>query len=128
MNSNPILQLLQTGWRVTLGATTTAVETFQNPTLRSQRLGELQIVLQEKIQEWEAKGAITEQEARQLLEQLMNRSQTPPASTVERPPSSTPASPPPSSATEQNELEELTAQVAAMRAELERLRNSETGR
>ena len=125
MNSNNLVNLLQTGMRVSLGATTSFVETLQDPQKREESLSQLRLQLSERITEWAQKGEITEQEARRLIEQIWRQS-----SNSERPPATgTPSDtvPPPTTVAAPNlqlEIEELTAQIAAIRTELEKRRNS----
>lgn len=127
MNSNNLLQVLQTGFRVSLGATTSLIETLQDPQKRQENLSQLNSELSQRVTEWAQKGEITEQEARRLIEQILRQqsnSESPPTTgtandTVTNPPT-TVATP-----NAQLEIEELTAQIAAIRTELEKLRNPE---
>lgn len=125
MNSDNLLQLLQTGLRVSLGATTSLVETFASPEKREENLSQLKSELSQRVTEWEEKGLITEQEARSFIDTILrqqtnstNSSTTETASDNVAEPSTTAASP-----TAQLEIEALTSQLAAIRAELEKLRN-----
>ena len=127
MNSNNLLQLLQTGFRVSLGATTSLIETLQDPQKREENLSQLNSELKQRVAEWAEKGEITEQEARRLIEQILRQqsnSERPPttgtASDTVTNPSTTTVSP-----NAQLEIEELTAQIAAIRTELEKIRNPE---
>lgn len=128
MNSDNLLQFLQTGLRVSLGATTSLVETFANPEKREENLSQLKSELSQRVTEWEEKGLITEQEARSFIETILKQqnnstgsSTTETASDSVAAPSTTTASP-----TMQREVEALTSQLAAIRAELEKLRNSDS--
>lgn len=122
MNSDSLIQLLQTSVRVTLGATTSLIEVLQDPTKRDENLTKLREEWSKLSEEWESKGATTEQEARTFVNNLLNqrfagnRSSSSTTVTVEAP-----VAPP----DVQVELQELTAQIAAIRAELEKLRNQE---
>lgn len=128
MNQDTLTHLLQQGFRVTLGATASLVETFQDPQKRDENLSQIRSELDQLAQEWAAKGEMTEQEARNLVDNLLNQlgkqpsSPTPGASpsTV----TTTPTQPAPPDV--QLELQELTAQIAAIRTELEKLRNSDS--
>ena len=125
MDSNHLTQLLQKGLRVTLGATASLIEVLQDPEKREQNLARLRSDLSQLAEEWDTKGAMTEQEARNFVDTLLeqrNRQQaqssydsTTQASTA----TATPTAPPDL----QLELQELTAQIAAIRTELEKLRN-----
>ena len=128
MNSNNLLQFLQTGFRVSLGATTSLVETLQDPQKREENLSQLRLELSQRVAEWAQKGEITEQEARNFIESMLRQqsnSASPPATGTRTDSGTTPprtaASP-----TVQLEIEELTAQIAAIRTELEKLRNTGT--
>ena len=128
MNSDTILQVLKKGFRVTLGATASLVETLQDPQKREENFYTFRENLSERVQEWAEKGEITEQEARNLVDSILRQRQSqghPPATETPRESTSTTNSPtaPPNV---QQEMQELTAQLAAMRAELERLRDSES--
>lgn len=126
MNSNNLLQLLQTGFHASLGATSSLVETLQDPQKREESLSELRIQLGERIAEWVQKGEITEQEARNFIETLL-RQQTNSRNTATTAATSdtvgTSPTTPVASPNVQLEIEELTAQIAAIRTELENLRN-----
>lgn len=127
MNSDNLTQLLQQGFRVTLGATASLVETLQDPQKRTENLFQLRTELSQLTTDWAVKGEVTEQEARifvdNLLSQLGNLSSnsTPAPSPSNVSSTPTDAAPP----DVQLDLQELTAQLAAIRAELEKLRNSD---
>ncbi|MBE9117813.1 hypothetical protein IQ249_18090 [Lusitaniella coriacea LEGE 07157] len=117
MNPNNLIEFAHKGFRVTIGAATAFVETLQDPQQRTETLSEMTAELNEKIQAWAAKGELTEQEARRMVEEMLARQETP---TGEK---TAPQESPPSS-TVNAELQELTARVAALRLELEQLRKS----
>lgn len=126
MNSNDFTLLLQKGFRITLGAATTLVETLQDPLQRERSLTNLSSKLGQLSEEWAEKGAVTEQEAREFVSRTWGQAE-PRSSTVTV---DVPATVPPSSttapATVQADLQELTAQITAIREEVERLRNKES--
>lgn len=132
MNSDTVLQLLQRGFRVTLGATASLVEILQDPQRRDANLSKLRTELDQLAQEWAEKGSVTEQEARNFVDTILhqgNRSTPSPteSSGYDYGSTTTVAAPPsPASPDTQLELQELTAQLAAIRAELEALRNQES--
>jgi polyhydroxyalkanoate synthesis regulator phasin len=126
MNPDTILQTVQKGFRVTLGATAFLIETLQDPQRRDENLYRLRVDLDQLTEEWAAKGEMTEQEARNFVDTILsqraaqsNSSDTSSASGG----SSTTAVAPPDV---QLDLQELTAQIAAIRAELERLREQDS--
>ncbi len=68
MNSDNLTQLLQQRFRITLGATASLVETLQDPQKRNQNLSDLRSELNHLTQEWAEKGEVTEQEARNFVD------------------------------------------------------------
>ncbi|MBW4541328.1 MAG: hypothetical protein KME43_19635 [Myxacorys chilensis ATA2-1-KO14] len=119
MNSDTVVQLLQRGFRVTLGATTSLVEILQDPQKRDANLTKLRLDLGELTQEWATKGEVTEREARSYVDNFMaeRRAMSGPTTVT-----TTATEVPPTSTEVQLELQELTAQLSAIRAEVERLR------
>lgn len=121
MNSDTLAQLLQKGFHVTLGATATLVESLQDPQRREANVSKLTNELSQLAEEWEAKGATTEVEARNFVNNLWQ--QTPPNPASSSAPVTTPVTTPPSDV--QQDLQDLTAQISAIRAEIERLRSED---
>lgn len=128
MTSDTVVRLLQTSFRVTLGATTSLVEVLQDPQKREANLTKLRTNFEELTREWAEKGEVTEIEARNYVDTFIaqRRSEMNSASTTV-PTTATPVQPPVQSTSPevQLELQELTAQLAAIRAEVERLRMEE---
>lgn len=123
MSSDNLTQLLQRGLRVTLGATASLVEVLQDPQKRSENLAKLQQEWSQLSEEWAARGEVTEQEARDFVDRwFQQRSGNTPGTPPSADPTSTPAAPP----NVQLEIQELTARIAAMRAELEKMRENES--
>ncbi|MBW4474100.1 MAG: hypothetical protein KME45_27555 [Stenomitos rutilans HA7619-LM2] len=123
MNSDKFVQLFQQGFRITLGATASLVEALQDPAKRDENLTKLNQDWSILSAEWAQKGEITEQEARNFVDTLLTqRSASSPTGGTSSTTVTTPSAPP----DVQLELQELTAQIVAMRAELERLRNENT--
>ena len=124
MNTDNLTQLLQQSFRLTLGATASLVETLQDPRKRTDNLDWMQSELNHLTTEWAAKGEMTEQEARNFVNNFLNQlrnqapSPTPGASpsTVTTPSKAAPPD-------VQLELQELTAQLAAIRTELKNLQS-----
>ncbi|MBD2098081.1 hypothetical protein H6F90_23710 [Trichocoleus sp. FACHB-591] len=127
MDSNNLTYLLQKGLRVTLGATTSLIEVLQDPQKREQNLSQLRTDLSQLAEEWDAKGAMTEQEARNfvdtILEQRQRQQAQPPYDATTQAQTSTGTATPAAPPDVQLELQELTAQIAAIRTELEKLRS-----
>jgi polyhydroxyalkanoate synthesis regulator phasin len=121
MNDN-LTQLLQKSLRVTLGATATLVESLQDPQRREANISKLTTELSQLAEELETKGATTEQEARNFVNTLWSQQTTQTASRPANPTPTPQATEPNPAADVQQDLQELTAQIAAIRAEIERLR------
>lgn len=129
MNSNNFLELVQKGFRVTLGATASLVESVQDTQKREQNLELLKSDVNLVVQQLAEKGEVTELEARTFLNSLMTQANDA-SSTQSYGTPSTPATTPVTTVVQPNvqlELEELTAQIAAMRTELEKLRDPNSG-
>ncbi len=128
MSPDNVVQLLQKGFRVTLGATASLIEILQDPQNRQENLSKLKVELDQLAEEWEDKGERTEQEARNFVDTVLNQSSHSSSGATDSPPSGTAtatAPPPATSPDVQLDLQELTAQLAAIRAELEKLREQE---
>ncbi|HBE21313.1 MAG TPA: hypothetical protein DEG17_04605 [Cyanobacteria bacterium UBA11149] len=127
MNSNNLVEFLQTGFRVSLGATASLVEILQDSGKREENLNQLRSELGQKVTEWAQKGETTEQEARNFIEKMWQRQSNPGNPGATEIPKDTPvtSSTPAASQNTQQEIEELTAQIAAIRTELEQMRQSE---
>jgi polyhydroxyalkanoate synthesis regulator phasin len=126
MNSD-ITQLLQKSFRVTLGATASLVEVIQDPQKRNENLSKISTELNQLAEEWAAKGEITEREARSFVDSMMaqagqatDQSTTTTATSTDT--TITTTATPASSPMVQTDIQELTAQIAAMRAEIDRLK------
>lgn len=128
MNSDNLVQSLQNGLRVTLGATASLIEVLQDPQKRNENLTKLSQEWNQLAEEWAEKGKVTEQEARNFVDSMLaqrhHAASTDPTSpaTATAPTDTSPTAPPDI----QLELQELTAQIAAIRAELEKLRNQDS--
>ena len=115
-NGNNFFGILQTGLRTVVGATTDAIETLQDTQKRNQAFTEFNEQWQKKSQEWVEKGEITESQARQVIEQLIQNkgvgnSSTPQEITIESDDVSDPY----------EGIKELTEEIIALRAEIEKL-------
>ncbi len=126
MNSDSLVQLLQKGFRVTLGATASLIEVLQDPEKRDENLAKLRLEWSQLAEEWAEKGEITEQEARNFVDNFLSKqnsqSSAGPSGTTGSTTTTTPTAPP----NVQTDLEELITQIAAIRAELEKLRNTDS--
>jgi polyhydroxyalkanoate synthesis regulator phasin len=122
MNSIDPVQFLQKGIHITLGAATSMVESLQDAQKRQENLNQLRLDPNQFTESLADKGKTTEQDARTLVEQLWSQrgdsAQTPPSpnsavnSTAQR---------------FQQELAELTQQIADIRNQLEQARQNKGG-
>lgn len=125
MDSNNILEFLQTGFHVSLGATTALIESLQDPQKREENFSSLNSDFEQQLTRLAEKGKITEQEARSYLESMWAQPNNSGEPTSTATPTNTSVTSPTKTTTNtQQEIEELTAQIAALRTELEQLRQS----
>jgi len=117
---------MQKSFRVSLGATTALVESLQDPQKRDENWTKMQTDFGQLTEEWAEKGEVTEQEARSFVDNLISGQDTQSTSSTSDPSSATTTATPTASADIQQELQELTAHIIALREELEKLRESES--
>ncbi len=116
MNSDTTINLLKKGFHVTLGATSSLVESIQDPIKREENLAQLRMGPNEFAEVLAEKGAVTEVEARKFVDNVVAQYK-PSASSY----STSPASTSPSTSIDpalQLELQDLTKQLAELRAQL----------
>jgi polyhydroxyalkanoate synthesis regulator phasin len=116
MNSDTTINLLKKGFHVTLGATSSLVESIQDPIKREENLAQLRMGPNEFAEVLAEKGAVTEVEARKFVDNVVAQYK-PSASSY----STGPASTSPSTSIDpalQLELQDLTKQLAELRAQL----------
>jgi polyhydroxyalkanoate synthesis regulator phasin len=121
MDKTTLFQTLQQGLHVTVGATATLIETIQDPQKRTETLSELQSTLHQQAQQWSEKGLVTEEEARRLIDSWLAKY---------KPANDNGGA---KGATEggnitytnaQSEIQDLTEQIIALKAELEQARTN----
>ncbi|HEY9296320.1 MAG TPA: hypothetical protein VIQ31_08110 [Phormidium sp.] len=123
MNSDSLIQFLQTGFRLSVGATAAVIESLQDSQKREEIASLLmQSEFSQLAAELTKKGEITEQEAREFVDSLWQQQNNRTSSDAPGTSTTTTTDNPVASPNVQQELQELTAQVAALRAELEELR------
>ena len=125
MDSNNLIQLLQKGFRVSLGATATLIEILQDPQKREQNLSKLQTELNQLSEEWAAKGEVTEQEARNFVDTILAKQGGSTKGSKAGSTTITTTATPVSAPDVQTELQELTDQIASIRSELEKLQEKD---
>lgn len=126
MNSDTLTQLLQKGLRVTLGATATLVEALQDSERREASVSKLTSDLSQLAETLEAKGANAEVEARNFVSTLWQQGSGAASPTSDAGSGGMPTPPASTQPEVQQDLQELTAQIAAIRAEIERLQRDES--
>ena len=117
---NNLFQLIQQGRRIAIGAIASCAETLQDPQKRAEAIANLQTELNQKIQEWSAKGEVTEADVKVFIDNLMAQR----GWQGERYPSSTSSGKTSTYASSNSKLQELTAEIIALKLELEKLRKS----
>jgi polyhydroxyalkanoate synthesis regulator phasin len=122
MNSDSAIDFLKKGVRITLGATTSLVESIQDPQKREENLAQMQSSPNAFAERLAEKGAVAEVEARKFVDgvvtQYSSGSSTPTSSNASYPKS---VSIDPTMALE---LRALTAQLAVLRTQLTQGSNS----
>ncbi|MBW4491974.1 MAG: hypothetical protein KME26_02485 [Oscillatoria princeps RMCB-10] len=128
MNPDTVTEFLQKGFRVTLGATSTLIESLQDPQKGAQTLSKMQSDFGGLTEEWAEKGAVTEREARNFVDTLLTQQGQPaPGDTTSTAGTTvTTSASPVTEPEDQKDLRELTAQIAALRAELEKLQKQDS--
>jgi polyhydroxyalkanoate synthesis regulator phasin len=118
MNSDTAIDFLKKGFRITLGASTSLVESIQDPLKREENLAQIQSNPNAFAETLAEKGAVAEGEARKFVDSVVTQYSASPSAAPSggnSAPSSTTSSIDP---TLERELRELTTQLAVLRAEL----------
>ncbi len=125
MTSENIAQFVQKGFHVTLGAASFMAETLQNPQKRDENMAKLRGDFNSLSDEWAVEGEKKEHEARVFVEALIGTSGSAPSSGASGYASSTDSGSTVSvSPTMAQELKDLTEQLASIRLDLEKNRES----
>jgi polyhydroxyalkanoate synthesis regulator phasin len=117
MNSTEIAKLLQRGFYVTLGATTNLIDVIQDPSKLDRQVNAFFNDFGGLTDELADKGAVTESEARKLVDSLIAQ-QIPETTTITTTATTVVDSNVPA------DLLDLTQQLADLRMELEQLRQA----
>jgi hypothetical protein len=115
MNSDTAIDFLQKGFRITLGASTSLVESIQDPLKREENLALLQSNPNAFAELLAEKGAVAEVEARRMVDSVVTQYSSSSASPSNVSSPATTSSIDPSL---ERELRDLTAQLAQLRSEL----------
>ena len=128
MNPDNLPQMLQTGFHLTLGATSFLIETLQDPLKREENLDKLKSDLGQLASELLEKGEMTDREARNFVDTIFSgpgNRENADSESVSPKESGAATDHPPDSVVQPDvklEIQELTAHMAALRVELEKLR------
>ncbi|WP_404790129.1 hypothetical protein [Altericista sp. CCNU0014] len=124
MNSDTAIDFLKKGFRVTLGATTSLVESLQDPQKREENLMQMRSNPNAFAEQLAEKGAVAEVEARKFVDSVVTQYSAGSPATPSA--SNTAASTSPSvDRALERELRELTAQLAVLRVQIEQSGHSE---
>ncbi|MBD2655242.1 thylakoid-associated protein [Synechocystis sp. FACHB-383] len=125
-NNSTLLDTIQQGFRITVGATATLVETLQDPQKRQGTFQDLQQEWDQRASQWAQKGTTTETEARQYVDQLLDqwrRSMPGPLAKT----TDTASNKIIDFATAKKELDRLTEEIATLKGELAQDRPGQGG-
>lgn len=118
------MESVQTGFRVAVGATASLIELLQDPQKQTENFNPWNSDWDELTKQWAEKGEVTEREARNFVDNMWNQqtaSGNSPSTDTPTPPSESSATPSDSEPEVSSELQDLTKQIASLRAELEKL-------
>ncbi len=124
MNPDDLTQIIQKGFRVTLGATSFFMETLQDSNKRDENLNKLNSDFNQLTEEWAERGEMTEQEARNFVDTILNQ-QNSQVNTDSTTVYSTPLSDFAQSDI-QRDLLELTKEIANLRIDLQQSQESDS--
>jgi polyhydroxyalkanoate synthesis regulator phasin len=122
MTSDTVLQFVQHSFRIAIGTGNIVVETFQNPQMGLDTWTQLTTNPTQLAQDLAEKGRNTEQEAREFVDRMLEQQRNPSASGVTVTTTATSIGP-----DLQLELQDLAAQLVAIRTELAQLRAQREG-
>lgn len=129
MNTDTLLELFKKGYRVTLGAASSAVEAVQDPQRAADEFSAVGTDFQRLAEKLEVRGALTEKEARDFVEGVASQLPEPFRSVsasftqgANAPRTVTTVATPVVEAGLQAEVESLTAELIAMRKEIDELK------
>lgn len=116
MNSDTAMDLLKKGFRITLGASTSLVESIQDPLKREENLALIQSNPNAFAELLAEKGAVAEVEARRVVDSVVTQYSS--GSTASNPVSSASATTSSIDPSLERDLRDLTADLAQIRSEL----------
>jgi hypothetical protein len=116
MNSDTPMDLLKKGFRITLGASTSLVESIQDPLKREENLALMQSDPNAFAELLAEKGAVAEVEARRMVDSVVTQYSS--SSSAANPVSSSVATTSSIDPSLERDLRDLTAELAQIRSEL----------
>ena len=126
MNPEMVTEFLKKGFHVTLGATTSVVESIQDAQKREENLSQLNLGFDQLSQIWADKGEVTETEARKMIDSMASQYGVNVSSMPSGPSAPSSATSPSVDPSLQQELKTLTNQLANIRLELTQMGDQET--
>ncbi|MEM9151774.1 MAG: hypothetical protein AAGB19_15135 [Cyanobacteria bacterium P01_F01_bin.3] len=134
MNTDSLLELIQKGYRVTLGAASTAVEAIQDPQRTADEFSAIGTDWERLADKFEVRGALTEKEARDFVEGVTSQMPEPfrnvsspfNADQPAEPTTVTTVATPVVDTELQAEVTSLTEELIAIRKEIEALKNKDS--
>ena len=131
MNTDTLTELLQKGYRVTLGAASSAVEAIQDPQRAAADFSAIGTDWERLADKLEVRGALTEKEARDFVEGVTSQmpepfrsASSPFTQSAPEPKTVTTIATPVVDTELKSEVESLTAELIAMRQEIEALKQN----
>lgn len=124
MNPDNLTQIIQKGFHLTLGATSFFMETLQNSSKRDENLNKLNSDFNQLTEEWAQRGEMTEREARNFVDTILNQQNSQVNTDSINVPSTTVSDFVQSDI--QRDLLELTQEVADLRAALQQSQKSDS--
>ena len=125
MNSENLVQTIQMGFRIGVGATASLIESLQDSRKREENLETLKLDWEQIANKMAEKGESTEREARNFVDTLVEKGTS---TDLQSPMGTSPDFEPvirEDDAEVKTELETLTEQIVNLRKELEQLRQRE---
>jgi hypothetical protein len=116
MNSDTAIDFLKKGFRITLGASTSLVESIQDPLKREENLALMQSNPNAFAELLAEKGAVAEVEARRMVDSVVTQYSS--SSSASNPVSSSVATTSSIDPSLERDLRDLTAELAQIRSEL----------
>ena len=120
MNPDNLTEIIQKGFRVTLGATSFFMETLQDSSKRDENLNKLNSDFNQLTEEWAERGEITEREARNFVDTILNQQNSQANTNSITVPSSSISNSGFVQSDIQKDLLELTQEIANLRADLQK--------